>query len=117
MTEEIFVKWMKSDAFDSVRAAADTSSKDVTDIVARCMVYKTTLPTQLIHGDLHYDNVLVSSQENGKVTGLLDFEFAAFDWRALEIAISLSKYAGEPDAMQVRRDMALSLHLSYLSHC
>ena len=43
---------------------------------------------QLIHGDLHYDNVLV---ENGKVTGLLDFEFCASDWRAMELAVCLSK--------------------------
>jgi Ser/Thr protein kinase RdoA (MazF antagonist) len=37
---------------------------------------------------LHYDNVLV---ENGKVTGLLDFEFCAHDWRAMELAVCLSK--------------------------
>jgi hypothetical protein len=45
-------------------------------------------PKQLIHGDLHYDNVLV---ENGKVTGLLDFEVCAHDWRAMELAVCLSK--------------------------
>jgi homoserine kinase type II len=39
--------------------------------------------------------------QDGKVTALLDFEFASFDWRAMELAICLSKYAGEeePDAM------------------
>ena len=47
-----------------------------------------TAHAQLIHGDLHYDNVLV---ENGKVTGLLDFEFCAHDWRAMELAVCLSK--------------------------
>lgn len=41
-------------------------------------------PKQLIHGDLHYDNVLVDDE---KVSGLLDFEFAAFDWRAMELAV------------------------------
>jgi Ser/Thr protein kinase RdoA (MazF antagonist) len=40
--------------------------------------YDPPLPKQLIHGDLHYDNILC---ENGQVTGLLDFEFCAFDWR------------------------------------
>ncbi|KAJ3251345.1 hypothetical protein HDU77_005968 [Chytriomyces hyalinus] len=54
-------------------------------------------PTQLIHGDLHYDNVLCD-MSTGKVQGLLDFEFCAMDWRAMELAICLSKYAGEmPD--------------------
>jgi aminoglycoside phosphotransferase (APT) family kinase protein len=47
------------------------------------------LPVQLIHGDLHYDNVLVC--ESG-VSGVLDFEFCAHDWRAMELAICLSKY-------------------------
>ena len=30
--------------------------------------------------------------EDGRVTGLLDFEFAAYDWRAMELAVCLSKY-------------------------
>ena len=54
------------------------------------------MPQQLIHGDLHYDNVLTTSD---KVSGLLDFEFCAYDWRAMELAICLSKYAGEKIAM------------------
>lgn len=29
------------------------------------------------------------------MTGLLDFEFCAFDWNAMELAICLSKYAGK----------------------
>jgi len=34
------------------------------------------------------------------MSALLDFEFAAFNWRALEITVDLSKHAGEePDAM------------------
>jgi Ser/Thr protein kinase RdoA (MazF antagonist) len=43
------------------------------------------LSRQLIHGDLHYDNVLC---ENGKVTGLLDFEFCAYDWRGNKYTFS-----------------------------
>jgi Ser/Thr protein kinase RdoA (MazF antagonist) len=39
--------------------------------------------------------------QDGKVTGLLDFEFSAIDYRAMELAVCLSKYAGEPEAMQV----------------
>jgi hypothetical protein len=43
---------------------------------------------QLIHGDLHYDNVMVVDDA---VSGLLDFEFCAYDWRAMELAVALSK--------------------------
>lgn len=49
-----------------------------------------TLPTQLIHADLHFDNVL-TDPDTGVVTGLLDFEFACVDWRAMEPAVSLTK--------------------------
>ena len=49
----------------------------------------------MIHGDMHYDNVLVYEE---KVSGLLDFEFCAWDFRAMELAICLSKYASESDA-------------------
>ncbi len=45
---------------------------------------------QLIHGDLHYDNILC---KEGAVAGILDFEFVALDWRVMELAICLSKYA------------------------
>lgn len=61
------------------------------------------LPTQLIHGDLHYDNILCQlecdDQSTGgcQVTGLLDFEFCAVDWRCMELAVCLSKYADKPD--------------------
>jgi Ser/Thr protein kinase RdoA (MazF antagonist) len=51
---------------------------------------------QPIHGDLHYDNVLCDAK-TGAVTGLLDFEFCAVDWRAMDPAVTLSKYVGEAD--------------------
>eukprot|EP00199_Chlamydomonas_sp_CCMP681_P002332 CAMPEP_0119116414 /NCGR_PEP_ID=MMETSP1180-20130426/52269_1 /TAXON_ID=3052 ORGANISM="Chlamydomonas cf sp, Strain CCMP681" /NCGR_SAMPLE_ID=MMETSP1180 /ASSEMBLY_ACC=CAM_ASM_000741 /LENGTH=393 /DNA_ID=CAMNT_0007105557 /DNA_START=17 /DNA_END=1198 /DNA_ORIENTATION=- len=59
------------------------------------------LPKQVIHGDLHFDNVLVVSDV---VSGLLDFEFAAFDWRAMELAVALSKYVGEADPLPLCQD-------------
>lgn len=43
----------------------------------------------MIHGDLHYDNVMVVGDD---VSGLLDFEFCAYDWRAMELAVALSKW-------------------------
>lgn len=44
------------------------------------------LPRQIIHGDFAFPNVLV---ERGRVTGLLDFEFAAPDLRAADLACAL----------------------------
>lgn len=78
--------------------------------------HKMGLPQQLVHGDLHYDNVMVRGRWgrgmhkgrctqtmcytrtharaqviNDRVSGLLDFEFATHDWRAMELAVALSK--------------------------
>jgi len=98
VTRENFEAAMRGPDFEGdLRDVALRMLKETLDIVDKCEGAYQSLPSQLIHGDLHYDNVLV---EDGKVTALLDFEFAAFDWRAMELAICLSKYAGEePNAM------------------
>lgn len=54
------------------------------------------LPETLIHGDVHYDNSL-ADETTGRVTGIIDFEFASYDWRMMEAAAGLSKYVGEKD--------------------
>jgi homoserine kinase type II len=98
VTRELFEQEMRGPNFDGeqLRGTADRMLQETLDIADRCEGVYQSLPIQLIHGDLHYDNVLV---QDGKVTALLDFEFASFDWRAMELAICLSKYAGEePDA-------------------
>lgn len=46
----------------------------------------TDLPTQIVHGDMHTGNLL---WENGRLSGVLDFDFARFDWRAVDVAIAL----------------------------
>jgi homoserine kinase type II len=99
VTRELFEQEMRGPNFDGqhLRGTADRMLQETLDIADRCEGVYQSLPIQLIHGDLHYDNVLV---QDGKVTALLDFEFASFDWRAMELAICLSKYAGEePEAM------------------
>jgi len=75
-----------------LKDVAERMLKATLDIVEKCEGKYQSLPIQLIHGDLHYDNVLV---QDGQVTALLDYEFSSFDWRAMELAICLSKYAGE----------------------
>jgi len=51
--------------------------------------HEGVLPEQQIHADLHLDNFLASSES---ITGLLDFEFSAYDWRVMELCVGLTKY-------------------------
>jgi Ser/Thr protein kinase RdoA (MazF antagonist) len=39
-----------------------------------------------------------------QVSGLLDFEFCAYDWRAMELAVALSKYVGEDAPLPLIND-------------
>lgn len=97
VTREAFFNALESSDFDAVRPATTELAAEIIELeslIQRLLDLK--LPSQLIHGDLHYDNVLI--HENA-VSGLLDFEFCAFDWRAMELAICLSKYAGEKEAL------------------
>ncbi len=97
VTRESFFATVAGPAFDSVRGATDflvEQLRSVESTIEEC--HALQLPSSLIHGDGHYDNVLV---QDGAVSGLLDFEFAAQDWRAMELAICLSKYVGEPNPM------------------
>jgi homoserine kinase type II len=90
----------RTDWFDSEDTEVNRNARQLADrvdaVVAKTREYHGVLPLQLIHGDLHYDNVLV---DGGRVTALLDFEFCAVDWRAMELAICLSKYMSDADPM------------------
>lgn len=98
VTRENFISTMKGPDFDGkLRPFAESMLEYTLEMDEKCEGEYKGLPSQLIHGDLHYDNVLVN---DGKVSGLLDFEFAMYDWRAMELAICLSKYAGEEDAFK-----------------
>lgn len=81
-TEEIFFAEMKKPQFDispTVRKYADLLCDEVVEILEKVkQMHTLNLPVQLIHADLHYDNVLV---DGDLVSGLLDFEFSVHDWR------------------------------------
>jgi len=97
-TRENFFAETSRPVFDSCREAQDYLNQEIRDIEAKIDIFKTlNLPKQWIHADLHYDNCLVL---DGRVTGILDFEFCVEDWRVCELAVCLSKYAGEKNAMQ-----------------
>lgn len=98
ITRDIFLSEIAKPDFDICREAINTLIEEifaVEKLIEKLLALN--LPKQLIHGDLHYDNVLVYEDA---VSGLLDFEFCAIDWRGMELAICLSKYAGECNAMQ-----------------
>ena len=46
-----------------------------------------SLPTQLIHGDFSFGNVLA---RGGRIRGIVDFEYAGRDVRAMELAAGVS---------------------------
>lgn len=46
------------------------------------------LPHQLVHGDVNASNVLQDSQ--GRICAILDFEFATWDLRVMELAVPMS---------------------------
>jgi homoserine kinase type II len=69
VTKELFHEKMLFADFDDYRASADFVLEEIRSTEERIAAYQTAspaLPIQLIHGDLHYDNVLC---DNGKVTG------------------------------------------------
>lgn len=95
MSKEIFYTEIEKEWVESVRPFINVLVAEMRRLEDRLVELKAAnLPEQLIHGDLHFDNVLF---DGDKVTGLLDFEFAAEDWRAMELAVCLSKYAAEED--------------------
>ena len=89
VTREEFFKVVEGPEFDGCRQATTELVAAIVDMEKKIKSPQyMDLPKQLCHADLHYDNVLV---ENDKVTGLLDFEFVAHEWRAMELAVCLSK--------------------------
>ncbi len=102
ITRDLFLVTMRSSEFDSVKEEVNKLLQEIAEMEMTLEnLLEMNLPKQLIHGDLHYDNVLIL---DGSISGVLDFEFCAMDWRAMELAICLSKYAGEKEALQYFSD-------------
>ena len=83
-TREIVFEEIKKPAFDITPTARKYINLLVEEILAIELViahlHTVGLPVQLIHADLHYDNVLC---DGDSVSGLLDFEFSVHDWRGI----------------------------------
>ena len=106
INRELFHDMTASSAFDDVRDATTFLVAALHRTEASIDSFKALgLPQQLIHGDGHYDNVLVEGDgETGRVTGILDFEFAAMDFRAMEVRFLVS-----PPSQPVLLTLPLSL--------
>jgi homoserine kinase type II len=68
------------------------------------------LPAHVIHADLFPDNVLMLGDE---VTGLIDFYFAATDFRAYDVAITHAAWAFSDDGSACDADLARALMRGY----
>lgn len=81
-SREIFFSEIAKPVFDAnptTRKYIDLLAEEVRNIEIKIAHMQTlNLPIQLIHADLHYDNVLC---DGPVVSGLLDFEFSVHDWR------------------------------------
>lgn len=72
MTRELFFETVRSSAYDECRESISFLAQSIEAMEKTLIVlHDKGLPKQLIHGDLHYENMLA---EAGVITGVLDFE-------------------------------------------
>jgi homoserine kinase type II len=99
ITRQLFIEQISLPIYESCKDDLSFLAEQILLIEPVVESYRSQdLPKQLIHGDLHYDNILCDHSTR-EVTGILDFEFCAYDWRAMELAICVSKYISEPDPL------------------
>lgn len=68
------------------------------------------LPMHVIHADLFPDNVLMLGES---VTGLIDFYFAATDYRAYDVAVTHASWTFSTDGSRCEADRAHALMRGY----
>jgi homoserine kinase type II len=79
-------------------AAAEWFTHQLADNEATMRNLYDVLPSQLVHGDFGLSNCLV---EDGRVTGVLDFEIAGLDLRLVDLAAGLQQSTDDLDGDQV----------------
>ena len=88
---------------DEVQAGLGARLAAALDRILAC--WPATLPRGHIHADLFPDNVFFL---DGKLSGLIDFYFAATDLLAYDVAVGLNAWCFEPDmAFNVTKARAL----------
>jgi len=93
-----------SDSFPNLREDVNYLITEIADVMEKIKNYlnkKEDFPHQLIHGDLHHENILclIDEKNGNSVSAILDFEFVSWDLRAMELAICLSKFASEAEPL------------------
>jgi len=74
--------------------------------------WPAALPAHVVHADLFPDNVLMLGEE---VTGLIDFYFAATDYRAYDVAVTHASWTFSGDGKTCDRARAGALMAGYAS--
>jgi len=92
--QETLLKAMADPVFSDVESIVNFLREEILQLEEAVNVYHSTLPQQNFHGDLWIGNCLI---KDDKITAILDFEFASIDWRALEVAICVSRYPSSAD--------------------
>ncbi|WP_432767728.1 MAG: homoserine kinase [Sphingopyxis sp.] len=72
--------------------------------------WPATLPAHVIHADLFPDNVLMLGE---RVTGLIDFYFAATDFRAYDVAVTHAAWTFSHDGLRCDKARAHALMRGY----
>ena len=85
--------------FDGCRAGADAVANGLRDEIEAALAqillaWPSALPVGHIHADLFPDNVFFL---DGRLSGLIDFYFAATDILAYDVAVCLNAWCFEPD--------------------
>ncbi|WP_338015943.1 phosphotransferase [Paenibacillus mesophilus] len=86
--------FIKSPPFTCDRTEMDFVLNSVNELETLLTPY-SNLPMQIIHHDLLLTNFLID--EEGKISGILDFDFASWDLRIIELANCLQQYIGPKD--------------------
>lgn len=87
VTEETLLQFLESQPFPELVDAVGAFREEMYSFEAN-IAPLLSLPVQLIHSDLVFDNALAQGEE---ITAILDFEFVTPDLRAMEIAVCLSE--------------------------
>lgn len=97
MNRPLFFSLIESSIYDPIRSEMNFLVNEILSLELKLMEFHTLdLPKQIIHGDLHFNNILHIDQ---CISGVLDFEFVSYDWRAMDLAINLSGYCATDDPM------------------